>query len=351
MTPRARRILIKGGFFVLAVVLFYMALRGTDLSKVGEALRQANYAWLVPLGAVTLMSHFVRAWRWQILLEALPNRQKERVSLRSAFYAVMIGYMVNYALPRLGEVVRTADLAAHEKLSFSGVLGTVVVERILDMVMLALGLLLTFFLLLDQSAALQEYFLTPLQNQISQISLFTVLLLVLGTTALAALIYVFGIRTDNAPLKRLWQQRLQPIWASFKDGLATVLRSPRRVALTISTVLIWFLYVLLAYIPLLMFDIAAPHNMSLLDGMIIMFIGAIGVAIPSPGGFGSYHYITRETLAALYGVNVSLGMTYAVFVHGGQLVLYVVVGFICMILQGSSFSTLRRQTQTAQEEL
>ena len=340
---------------MLAGVLLYLAFRGANLSQVGDALRQANYRWIVPLGVVTLLSHLVRAWRWQVLLEALPARSQEthsrRVPLKAAFSALMIGYMVNYALPRMGEVVRTADLAAHEKLSFSGVLGTVVVERILDVLTLALGLLLTVVLLFDQSAVLQELFLTPLQNQISQISLTTVLLLVLGIIVLAALSYGLGFRTDDALLRRLWNQRLRPLWVPFKDGLATVLRSPRRFILVFSTVLIWFLYTLMAYIPLLMFDMTGPYDLSLLDGMIIMLIGAIGIAIPTPGGFGSYHYITQVALGSLYGVNMSLALTYAIFVHGGQLVLYVVVGFLCLILRGSSLGTLRRQAQTTQKEV
>ena len=300
MTSRARRLLIQGGFLVLAGILLYLALQGANLSKVGEALRQAEYIWLVPLILVTLLGHFLRAWRWQILLQALPPESEEaaprRVSLKTAFFSLMIGYMVNYVLPRIGEVVRTADLAAHEKLPFSSVLGTVVVERILDVLVLALGLGATFFLLLDQSAAVKEYFLTPLQNQVSKIPLLTVFMLLLGGTLLLALVYSIGFRSEKAPLRRFWIQRLQPIWASFKDGLATALRSPHPFFLVGSTLAIWFCYALMSYVPLLMFDMAGPYNLSLLDGMIIMFIGAIGVAIPSPGGAGSFHYITTVTL-------------------------------------------------------
>ncbi len=339
---------------MLAGVLLYLALQGIDLNKMGNALRQADYRWIVPLGVVTLLSHLVRAWRWQVLLEALPSASPEagprRVSLKTAFYALMVGYMVNYALPRMGEVVRTADLAAHEKLSFSGVLGTVVVERILDILVLVLGLIATFFLLLDQSEALQEHFLTPMQEQISRIPVLTVLVLLLGLAVLMALIYALGYRAEDAPLRRLWIQRIQPILASFKDGLATVLRSPHRFILVFSTLAMWFLYTLMAYIPFLMFDMAGPYSLSLLDGLCIMMLGAVGVAIPSPGGAGSYHYIMRVTLVYLYGVEASLAVTYAVFVHGGQLVLYVVVGFLVMMLQGSSLGTLRRRAQAAQEQ-
>lgn len=337
---------------MLAGVLLYLALQGVDFNEMGEALRQADYRWIVPLGAVTMVSHLIRAWRWQILLEALPADAPEagprRVSLKTAFFATMVGYMVNYALPRVGEVVRTADLAAHEKLSFSGVLGTVVIERILDALVLLLGLVATFFLLLDQSDFLQEHFLTPMKAQISQIPMLTVLVLMLGVTILFALIYSFGIRAEEAPLRRLWNRRIRPSLTSFKDGLATVLRSPRRLALIVSTLVMWFLYLMMAYIPLLMFDMAGPYNLSLLDTLCIMMLGAIGVAI-APGGMGAFHYITRVTLVNLYGVETSLALTYAAFVHGGQMLLYIVVGFLCLMLQGSSLGTLRRRAQAARQ--
>jgi hypothetical protein len=106
----------------------------------------------------------------------------------------------------------------------------------------------------------------------------------------------------------------------------------------------------MAYVPLVMFDMAGPYQLSLLDAVMIMFIGGIGVAIPSPGGVGSFHYITRVTLVYLFGVDASLAVTYAVFVHGGQLVLYVIAGFLSMVLQGSSLDALRRQTQAARQQ-
>ena len=105
----------------------------------------------------------------------------------------------------------------------------------------------------------------------------------------------------------------------------------------------------MAYVPLLLFDIAGPYNLSLLDTLSIMILGAVGVAIPLPGGVGSFHYITTRTLVFLFGVNASLAATYAFFVHGGQLVFFVIVGSLCLLLQGSSLSTLYSRVKAAQE--
>ncbi|MEX0746564.1 MAG: lysylphosphatidylglycerol synthase transmembrane domain-containing protein, partial [Rhodothermales bacterium] len=169
MSPQTRRYLAQAGSFVLAGTLLYLALRGVDLSQMVGALKRANYAWLVPLIAVTLLSHLLRAWRWQVLLKALPETESRNPSVATAFSSVMIGYMVNYAAPRLGEVARTANLARRERISFSGVFGTVFVERILDMIVLTGALASVFFLLLDRFAIVQELFIDPLYDQVGWI--------------------------------------------------------------------------------------------------------------------------------------------------------------------------------------
>lgn len=331
----------------------YLALRGADLDKIAEALREADYRWLVPLFAVMMVSHLLRAWRWQALLDALPPKTPDagpvRSSFKTAFYSLMIGYMVNYAAPRMGEVVRSADVAAQEKLSFSGVLGTVVIERILDTLVLSLGLLGSFFLMFDQLDVIQEHFIDPILANISQIPALLLTGLFFGLLALVVIVYWTGFRAKDARLRRLWNQRLRPLWTSFKDGLATALRSPRRFLLVFSTLAMWFCYVLMAYLPLLMFDIAGPYNLSLLDAVVIMFFGAVGIAIPTPAGTGSFHYITRLTLVYLFAVNESIAVTYAFFVHGGQMVVYIIIGFLCLLSQGSSFSAVFSRARTARD--
>jgi uncharacterized protein (TIRG00374 family) len=304
------------------------------------------------MGAALIFSHWLRAWRWQVLLEALPPKHPkvvpQSVSRTTAFYSVMIGYMVNYAAPRLGEVARTANLASQEKLSFTGVLGTVVVERILDMLVLLFGLASVFVLLYDRFAAIHDLFLKPIQDRLGEGSVWILLALLIGVTVVLGLLFLGLLRRKESRFAQFWSRRVAPLLISFKDGLATVLRSQRRLFLAGSTAGIWLCYLASAYLPFLMFGMTKTFDLSLLDAWSIMMLGAIGVAIPSPGGVGSFHYITIQTLVLLFEVDQASAATYAVFVHGGQLVLYVAVGFICILLQGSSLGALRVATQVAQ---
>lgn len=344
MSPKTRTLLAQLGSFLLAGGLLYFALRGVDFQAVGDALRSADYRWLLPIGIILLLSHVLRAWRWQMLLEALPtdpNITPQRVSLKTAFYSVMIGYMVNYAAPRLGEVARSANLARQARISFTGVVGTVVVERMLDVIVLALGLSSLLWLLADQFGMLNDVFLSPLRVQLERIPAVGLLVLGLGMLGLLALGGWYIARSDESSMiRRLWTQRLRPLAVSFRDGLATLIRTPRRVGLVSSTLLIWLCYVLAAYLPLLMLNMTTPYNLSFVDGWCIMLLGAIGVAIPSPGGIGSFHFITIESLVNLYGVAHPDAVAYAVFVHGAQMILYIAVGFVCILLQGASLRSV-----------
>lgn len=335
-------------------MLLYLALRGVDFTEVGHALRDADYRWLLPLVAIVLVSHWLRAWRWKILLEALPPEDAgapvPSVSVKTAFYSVMIGYMVNYAAPRLGEVARSANLAKQEDLSFGSVFGTVVVERILDVLVLVAGLASVFFLLFDRLAIVQDLFITPIRDQLGVGPALGLLGLVLAVGVLVLLIFRQALRNEDSRIRTLWHERLRPVFDSFKDGLATLLRARRRLALVTSTVAMWICYLLMSYLPFVMLGMAHTYGISLLDAWSIMLLGAIGIAVPSPGGTGSFHYITIETLVHLFAVDQSAAATYAVVTHAAQLVLYVLVGSICIVLQGSSFGGIKEAAQAAQDD-
>ena len=243
--------------------------------------------------------------------------------------------------------MRTANLAAQERLSFSSVLGTVVVERILDVVVLLLGLGSVFVLLLDQAAALEDLFVAPLRNRLAALPLAALV----AATALGSGVVVFALRRalrrSDSRLRLLWNRRLRPLIASFRNGLATLWRSPRRGVLVFSTVAMWGCYLLLAYLPFVMLHMTDPYDLSLLDAWSVMLLGAVGVAIPSPGGVGSYHYLTIQSLVHLFGVAAAPAATYALLGHAAQMLLYIAVGALCLVLQGSSLAAVRARAEAS----
>ncbi len=341
----SRRRLFQIGSFVLAGGLLALALYGVNLDNIWTAFLEADYRWLLPLIVLVLGSNLFRAWRWQILVEALPTpeEQDEKLSrsarmLEASFSSVMIGYMVNYVAPRMGEVARTANLSARTRHRFSSLFGTVVSERIFDTAVLGAALLSAVGLLFNRLDVLREQFVGPAQARLQSISLDW---LVGGTLAVVLLIAlsVWGarwlFRRENSWLGRVWETTLKPAAVSFREGMATLVSSPRRGAILLSTVGMWGGYLLMAYLPFRMLHLAEPYGIGILDAWALMAIGAIGILVPSPGGIGSYHYITEQALVHLYGVPSAEALTYAFLTHGAQLVFYTLAGLVAVVYQGT----------------
>jgi len=343
----SRRRWFQIGSFVLAGGLLALAVYGVDMGTIWTAFQEADYRWLLPLIVLVLGSNLFRAWRWQILVEALPNPEgRDEHTARSArmleasFSSVMIGYMVNYVAPRMGEVARTANLSARTPYRFSSLFGTVVSERIFDTAVLGAALLSAVGLLFNRLDVLREQFVAPAWARLQSISLdwlaggalglLLLLVLAVGSTR-------WLLQRENSWLGRVWRTTLKPAAMSFQEGMATLVSSPRRGAIVLSTVGMWAGYLLMAYLPFRMLHLAEPYGIGILDAWALMAIGAIGILVPSPGGIGSYHYITEQALVHLYGVPSAEALTYAFLTHGAQLVFYVLAGLVAVVYQGSGF--------------
>jgi len=344
---------------VLAAGLLGLALYGVDLGTMWTAFRKADWRWLAPLVALVLGSNLFRAWRWQILIDALPttpnfdaldkDRPAARASLEASFSSIMIGYMVNYVAPRMGEVARTANMAARSAFRFSSLFGTVVSERIFDTAVLGIALLSGIGLLIDRLPVLREQFLGPAWTTLTGLPTGWIVggsLLLLILLGAAALLLRSGVARPESTVGRFWHETVKPALLSFRGGMMTLLRSPRRVAIAVSTVGMWGGYLLMAYIPFLMLDLAGPYDIGLADAWALMAIGALGLLVPTPGGIGSYHYITTQALVHLYGVPEASALTYAVLTHAAQFVFYILTGGLALLYQGTGLSALSLGTLT-----
>ncbi len=137
---------------LLAVVFLYVAFRGVAFSDLWQSLKEVRYFWIVLLIPIGLASHYIRALRWKFLL----GHVKRDISTSNLFSAVMIGYMVNNVLPRVGELVRPYVAGKLEGISKSTALGTVVIERIIDMMTFFFLLCLVLFLYPETLTAFWE---------------------------------------------------------------------------------------------------------------------------------------------------------------------------------------------------
>ena len=308
---------------MLGLALLVLALRSTDLAALAEALREARYGWVAPLVAVALVSHLIRAWRWKLIISALPADSGRRPRLFEAFGSLMVGYMVNYAAPRLGEVARAGVLSRRTKTSFAALLGTVAAERILDVATLLLALLSVVLLL-------RSRFIDVLgANRPGLSPAWLIVLMIVVVVAGTAALWFF--RRTSREQAGSWLARSAIV---FLDGLKAVLLVRPRALLFGQTAAIWVCYWIMAFIPLNMLGLTSTYTIGFPEAWSLMNLGSIGVLIPSPGGIGSYHFITVEALTGLFSVHPSSAASYAVLTHGVQLVTYVIAGFVALLLLG-----------------
>jgi glycosyltransferase 2 family protein len=352
--PRLRTALLFVGSLALGGGLLWLALRGVDFSSVGEALETADWAWALPLVLVTLLSHAIRAWRWTLLLGALPEAPPDapRRLFGLAFGSTLIGYLVNAVIPRGGEVARAGNLASRSSITFAGAMGTVVVERVVDVIMLAVALLSVGVLYRAELVALVPLVAQRFDGLLGGRDPLPVVL-ALGGFAVAAAALAFTawrwrrrIARQTAPAETAPKPgRLVSMLGQFRDGLASVARLKQRGAFIASTLGIWGCYLLMSDLPLRMLGLSARYNLSMADAWAVMNVGAIGMALPAPGGTGSYHYAIIQALGLLFNVPETPAATYALLTHAAQLALFAVGGLIAFLVQGAP----QKQTGTAPE--
>lgn len=323
MSSRFKSVLQFLLFFGLGGALLYFAFINLDLDydKVINGFKQANYYWIAAALLFSLGSHLVRAIRWNMMLEPLGKKP----SAFNAFNAVMIGYLFNFAIPRMGEVSRCGVLNRTDKIPINQSLGTVVVERVFDMIILLLATVTVLFLEFDVLYGFfKDTFFLPL---VSKLAGFGALILVL-VLALLVLVFFLLMRFKHVLLRSALAGKVIGMLLGFVDGFKAVfkLRSPG--AFLFQTLFIWVLY----YLNTLSFLMAFTETSQIgyAAAMSILVVGTFGFAAPVSGGIGAYHIFVAKGLA-LYGVSSVAGGVFGFVSHGMQMIMILVVGSFSLI--------------------
>lgn len=300
----------------LGGAIFYLALRGLNVQTLLEKLRGARYEfWALSLG-ITLLANLLRAYRWRQLIQATGHD----ANLGKAFAALMVGYLVNFGVPRLGEVARCTLLMRSSKVPFATAIGTVVSERLIDV--LTLLVLMLALAATGASALLNLLGQADFASKIPHTNVFIGVALI-GTGVLLGL-WFFRKQLLVMPALQPVIKFLLQLWQS----IISVRKVGNPLAFIVATLLIWLCYMLSMYyiFPALNFD----STQSLYFSFVLLIMSAIGMAIPLPGGLGSYHSAIVFAFVA-YGFPTEEGQVFAVVSHAFQMALYIVGGFICYL--------------------
>jgi len=320
------QILKVAGFLALGIVLLYFAFRGIAFDELGKTLREANFWWIGLSLLFAFLSFFSRARRWVLLIEPLGFKP----TFRNTYHSLMVGYLSNFALPRLGEVTRCVTLGNREKIPVDSLIGTVIIERVIDLVMLLLILLFLLFSWMEKFGAFfSENIFDPLRQKVTAAfgGMFLFWMLVIGAMGLILLL-LFLFRKPLGRIKLVI--KIVDFLKGILDGLKSIYKMKRKWEFIIHSFLIWFLYILMTWV--IVFALKETSSLTLIDGIFLLVIGGLGMSAPVTAGFGAFHWITSRGLVFVYGLTLEQGGAYAILAHEPNSLFTVLLGTISYLL-------------------
>lgn len=294
----------------LAAVILYFVFRKIDFSDFWEKTKNVEYGWVLLSMFISLFGYILRAYRWKLQLEPLGFKP----TTYRMFLAVMSGYLANLVIPRLGEVTRCGVLNKSDKVPISTSFGTVITERIIDVLALGVIVLLT---LLFQSEQLIAFANQAVDFNLNWPVIIGALTVVLGGGAFVFFKFIYPSQTKIGEFSR-----------NLIAGLIS-LKDVKLGRFLISTVLIWVVYFFMSYI--VIFAMSETEHLSWQAGLSILSAGVIAFVLPVQSGFGTFHALVAAMLA-LYGIEHSDGVFFATMLHSSQLIAILIFGLVAVVL-------------------
>jgi glycosyltransferase 2 family protein len=315
-------------FIALATVaLIWFSLRGLTVGE-GEnkmdyllnTWSEANKGWLLAMAAVAILSHAIRAIRWKMLL--VPSGHHTKTGY--AFLSLMVGYLVNLVIPRGGELSRCYNLYKLDKTPADISFGTVVLERIVDVICLVVLIIASFIIESEKLFAFIDTLPIGQGGNNGSSRITTILFILLGLVILG-ISFIWFVKKNkklNAFVKKTW--------LGFKEGLLSVFQLKNKGLFIFYSLFIWFLYFVMSYFVIMAF----PETSHLGFGavMSLFAIGSIAMAAPLPGGTGSYHVLVPQGLVFLYAIPQADAVAFTFIFHGWQTAIMIFGGAISLIV-------------------
>lgn len=312
----------------IAALFVYFAFRGISFKSLLHDALRANFLLLVLSTIMVLFTHFLRGLRWRVILQEL----KEDVSVVDTWGGVMVGYLINNFVPRLGEIVRGYTTSKLEKVSMSGVLGTIVLERLFDFV--STGVLVGAALF-SYSGSLTTSF--PFLRAAG-------LMLIAGSLAMGTILYIASVsgkfkeiilRSIKFILPKRSAEKTESIVLSFLTSFR-ILKSGRRLGIILLyTVVIWAVLIYSTYLPFFAFGFGARLHLTMYDAFLLLIIITMAWMVPSPGATGVYHLFVSQALVNIANVPKDEALAYATLTH--------LLGYVGITIVGAVFALIFTQ--------
>lgn len=289
-------------FFCLGFFFVWLSVKNIhkeDWDQIKYALQHAKYYLGLPVFVILLAGHSIRGLRWRLLMEPLGYTPKKS----NTFFAVMIGYMVNQGVPRLGEVLKCTVLAKYEKVPADKLIGTIILERLID----AVTLLIIFGITLAIQPGLYSQIVDKIFNSganTEEKKVSGLLILLIGGAAIALAIGAWMLikKKTIKDLRAIFKSIATRVW----QGLVSIQHLKKRGQFVILTILLWGSYFTGGYIGFQALEQTQQYGVK--EAFTILSAGSIGMII-SPGGIGGYAFLIGGTMM-LYGLQQNIATAF-----------------------------------------
>lgn len=303
---------------IFLVWYFFNRLSPEDLTQLESAFARANYSWVGVSLTLMMLSHASRAYRWKYTLKPLGYTPR----FINSFLAVMIGYLVNLAVPRLGEVSRCASMNRVEKIPLNQLIGTVIAERVADFFMLLLMITATLLIEFNTIQDLLNSMLSDASDKIPGTTLI-IALLVLGIIGLAALYKIYNSTSENK-----FVVALQGFLKGLIDGIISIAKMKDKWYFIFHTLFIWLAYFSMFWV--CFFCLPETETVPI-GGVLAGFVlGGIVIAFTN-GGIGAYP-LAIQIILAYYGVEEGIGGALGWIIWGSQTIMVIIAGILSFAL-------------------
>jgi glycosyltransferase 2 family protein len=313
-------------FLGLSIFLVWWSVKDIDAAgweQIKNAFRNANYLLIIPVMCTLLISHYSRSMRWKILMEPLGYKPRTF----NVYMAVLIGYMANLAVPRLGEVLKCTILARYEKVPADKLVGTIVAERAFDVVCLAIVIVVTLVTQTDLIGG----FITETLNEIlkskkgafSPVKIF-ILLAVVAILILSVVIVFKKFKHIK------FIQKIKTIVEGIWHGITSVRYLKKKGWFVFHTILIWAMYLLSVQIGFWAMRETAGYGIP--QALSVLTMGSLAMIVPTPGaGLGVYPLFVKRTLL-IYGLAETIGFAFGQLMWSVQFFFALLSGAVALSL-------------------
>jgi uncharacterized protein (TIRG00374 family) len=290
-----------GGFLV------WYSLSDISLEILGQYFKEANYTWILLGLFFGILSHLSRAYRWKFMLEPLGFKPK----ITNSILAVLVGYLVNLALPRAGEISRATVMSNYEKIPFEKGFGTIVAERIADLIMMLIIIVLTLFVQFDFIYELLTKNFNPIKIGI-------------GIPVLIIGFFIFRFLVNKATSGFLL--KIKTFVAGLIEGVTSIFKMKNKWAFIFHTIFIWAMYIAMFWA-----TIPAIEGLEVPFGGVLIGFIAGGFAIAATnGGIGLYPIAVASALA-LFDISTETATAFGWIMWTAQTAMIVVFGGLAFL--------------------